>query len=556
MDRSQKIIGAVSVFLYTSITIIPIFFALDRLILVSGFDPIHWIQALDKNYVSQNTVGFTFVQSFFSTILTIMLGFPIAWVLGRYSWPFKSFLRSILTLPFVIPAIIAAMGFLTITGPYGLDIRTNESTWWFTLILSHAWFNIALIIRFCEPVLSTLNPNLEEQLLLLPNGVTFYSRLKTLWIPILTPAIAAASCMTFVFSFTSFALVKWITVRDKTLESTMAEVSSSAGIQGYMESSSDIVLGASLIQFLVLLTSLWLMSVLQRNSRSKWQQANEKVAQSKNFKGWFILVPALFFVILPLISVIIGSLRVRDVNENSSSFKWSTEGWSEAFQGSYSFPPLSEALFNSLIYSCGTLIIAVPLGYALASTIHNLEEKNISLSKILEMYTMLPFALSAAMIGLGVMLGIIKLNPSAAYDFRFLPALAHIIITVPFVVRIILPALRSFDLSYDDNAKVLGINSFHRFLKIKLPLMRGSILVATVFTLAMSLGEFGASFIVARNSEWVTIPLLIDSLRGKPMKDPLTVPASNAVATVLMVITMILFLIVERFRNKNDRGMF
>ncbi|MDC0243243.1 iron ABC transporter permease [Marine Group III euryarchaeote] len=556
MDRSQKIIGAVSVFLYTSITIIPIFFALDRLILVSGFDPIHWVQALDKNYVSQNTVGFTFVQSFFSTILTIMLGFPIAWVLGRYSWPFKSFLRSILTLPFVIPAIIAAMGFLTITGPYGLDIRTNESTWWFTLILSHAWFNIALIIRFCEPVLSTLNPNLEEQLLLLPNGVTFYSRLKTLWIPILTPAIAAASCMTFVFSFTSFALVKWITVRDKTLESTMAEVSSSAGIQGYMESSSDIVLGASLIQFLVLLTSLWLMSVLQRNSRSKWQQANEKVAQSKNFKGWFILVPALFFVILPLISVIIGSLRVRDVNENSSSFKWSTEGWSEAFQGSYSFPPLSEALFNSLIYSCGTLIIAVPLGYALASTIHNLEEKNISLSKILEMYTMLPFALSAAMIGLGVMLGIIKLNPSAAYDFRFLPALAHIIITVPFVVRIILPALRSFDLSYDDNAKVLGINSFHRFLKIKLPLMRGSILVATVFTLAMSLGEFGASFIVARNSEWVTIPLLIDSLRGKPMKDPLTVPASNAVATVLMVITMILFLIVERFRNKNDRGMF
>tara|TARA_X000001036_G_scaffold438797_1_gene487644 strand:- start:754 stop:2424 length:1671 start_codon:yes stop_codon:yes gene_type:complete len=556
VDRSQKIIGAVSVFLYTSITIIPIFFALDRLILVSGFDPIHWVQALDKNYVSQNTVGFTFVQSFFSTILTIMLGFPIAWVLGRYSWPFKSFLRSILTLPFVIPAIIAAMGFLTITGPYGLDIRTNESTWWFTLILSHAWFNIALIIRFCEPVLSTLNPNLEEQLLLLPNGVTFYSRLKTLWIPILTPAIAAASCMTFVFSFTSFALVKWITVRDKTLESTMAEVSSSAGIQGYMESSSDIVLGASLIQFLVLLTSLWLMSVLQRNSRSKWQQANEKVAQSKNFKGWFILVPALFFVILPLISVIIGSLRVRDVNENSSSFKWSTEGWSEAFQGSYSFPPLSEALFNSLIYSCGTLIIAVPLGYALASTIHNLEEKNISLSKILEMYTMLPFALSAAMIGLGVMLGIIKLNPSAAYDFRFLPALAHIIITVPFVVRIILPALRSFDLSYDDNAKVLGINSFHRFLKIKLPLMRGSILVATVFTLAMSLGEFGASFIVARNSEWVTIPLLIDSLRGKPMKDPLTVPASNAVATVLMVITMILFLIVERFRNKNDRGMF
>ena len=100
------------------------------------------------------------------------------------------------------------------------------------------------------------------------------------------------------------------------------------------------------------------------------------------------------------------------------------------------------------------------------------------------------------------------------------------------------------------------MSKLNRFLKIKLPLMKGSILVATVFTLAMSLGEFGASFIVARNSEWTTLPLLIDSLRGKPMKDPFTVPASNAVATVLMIITMILFLVIESFRNQKDRGMF
>ena len=146
MNNLQKIFGAIAVVLYTIITIVPIVFALDRLILVSGFDPILWVQSLDKNYVSRGTIGFTFIQSFFSTILTILIGFPIAWVLGRYCWPFKAFLRSILTLPFVIPAIIAAMGILTITGPHGLDIRTEESTWWWTLILSHAWFNIALIL--------------------------------------------------------------------------------------------------------------------------------------------------------------------------------------------------------------------------------------------------------------------------------------------------------------------------------------------------------------------------------------------------------------------------
>ena len=72
----------------------------------------------------------------------------------------------------------------------------------------------------------------------------------------------------------------------------------------------------------------------------------------------------------------------------------------------------------------------------------------------------------------------------------------------------------------------------------------------------MSLGEFGASFIVARNSDWTTLPILIDSWRAKPMKDPFTAPASNAVATVLMLITMVLFIFAERFRTNRDGGMF
>ena len=173
-------------------------------------------KSLSENYISQNVLEFTLVQAVSSTLLTIIISLPIAWSLGRHRWPFESLIRTVLTLPFVIPSIIAAMGILTIVGPYGLDIRTNENTWWWTLIISHAWFNMALIIRFCEPLLSKLDPALEEQLRLLPHGRTRASRLKNLWVPLLLPSVVAAACMTFVFSFTSFALVRWITVRDNT----------------------------------------------------------------------------------------------------------------------------------------------------------------------------------------------------------------------------------------------------------------------------------------------------------------------------------------------------
>ena len=552
----RRLASAFAVLLYSMLILVPICLATQRLILVTGTNPYDWTKSLSENYISQNVLEFTLLQSVSSTILTLIISIPIAWTLGRHRWPFESLIRTVLTLPFVIPSIIAAMGILTLVGSHGLDLRTNEGTWWWTLIISHAWFNMALIIRFCEPLLSKLDPDLEEQLRLLPHGRTRASRIKNLWAPLLLPSIVAAACMTFVFSFTSFALVRWITVRDNTLESMMAEVSSSAGIQGYMEPTSDIVMGASLIQFTILLASLWLTSVIQRDRKAILPQARPEHVRKPNSRGWLVILPALIFAVLPLISVVIGSFRIRDLGESGGGFRWGTDGWNQAYHGSFSFAPMSEAILNSLGYAAITILVALPLGYALASTINDLEKRNPNLARLLDVFTMLPFALSAAMVGLGVLLGIIKLDVSSAYQFWALPSLAHIMLTTPFVVRIMLPAIRSLDNSYDENARVLGMDEFSRFIKIKIPLLKGSIIISSIFVIAMSLGEFGASFIVAKNSDWTTMPLLIDAWRAKPMKDPLSAPASNAVATVLMVITMGLFMFAERFRNNRDGGMF
>ena len=552
----RRLASAFAVLLYSMLILVPICLATQRLILVTGTNPYDWTKSLSENYISQNVLEFTLLQSVSSTILTLIISIPIAWTLGRHRWPFESLIRTVLTLPFVIPSIIAAMGILTLVGSHGLDLRTNEGTWWWTLIISHAWFNMALIIRFCEPLLSKLDPDLEEQLRLLPHGRTRASRIKNLWAPLLLPSIVAAACMTFVFSFTSFALVRWITVRDNTLESMMAEVSSSAGIQGYMEPTSDIVMGASLIQFTILLASLWLTSVIQRDKKAILPQARPEHVRKPNSRGWLVILPALIFAVLPLISVVIGSFRIRDLGESGGGFRWGTDGWNQAYHGSFSFAPMSEAILNSLGYAAITILVALPLGYALASTINDLEKRRPNLARLLDVFTMLPFALSAAMVGLGVLLGIIKLDVSSAYQFWALPSLAHIMLTTPFVVRIMLPALRSLDNSYDENARVLGMDEFSRFIKIKIPLLKGSIIISSIFVTAMSLGEFGASFIVAKNSDWTTMPLLIDAWRAKPMKDPLSAPASNAVATVLMVITMGLFMFAERFRNNRDGGMF
>ena len=542
--------------LYTMIVLGPLILAFDRLIWVAGFNPSSWFDSLNENYISQGVLTFTITQAIFSTIFTLVIGIPIAWQLGRYSWKFEPLIKAILTMPFVMPSIIVAMGFLQIVGNNGLDIRNDSSTWLITLIIAHAWFNVALVIRFCEPVLSNLSPNYLEQIKLLPGGETSLKRFRNLWVPIMAPSVIAAACMTFIFSFTSFALVKWITVGDKTLESMMADIGSSAGISNYMINHNEIILGAAIIQFCVLGTLLWLVAAIQQKRQKRFIQASDDIVKERNNRGWMVIGPAIFFALIPLIIVTISSFRIRKSDRYGTTYDWNFSAWEYAFSNNYSLASANEAFMNSLGYAALTLCVAVPIGYMLASTISNIEIKKPLLGKLLDVLVMIPFAVSSVMIGLGVMLGMIKIDARFFYSLWFTPIIAHVMITTPFVVRILLSGQRSISAKFDECGRVLGLSDIERFVKIKLPMMKNSIFIAGIFTIAMSLGEFGASWVVTRNSDWITLPILIDTLRGVPFDKTLTVPASCAVASILMILTIITFTLAEKYRKKANGGMF
>ena len=357
-EMNVKLSNSCALFAYTLLVIIPLWLALDRLIWVAGANPLDWFSSLERNYVSQGVIQFTFIQAFISTLVTLAIGLPIAWQMGRYKWPFQSLTKAILTMPFVMPSIVAAMGFLHIVGRAGLNIRIDDSTWFATLIIAHAWFNMALVIRFCEPVISTLDPRLEEQMRLLPAGSDKIGRFRHLWAPLLAPSIAAAACMTFVFSFTSFALVRWITLGDNTLESVMAGIGSSAGIKGHMVSRNEIVLGSSMIQFTILLLSLFLMSRLQQKRQTLLPQTSEEVVKQSNPKGWTVIGPAIAFALSPLIAVFWASFRIRNTDSSGTHYTWETSGWEFAFSSSHSMTSAWGALYNSLAAHARSLCAA------------------------------------------------------------------------------------------------------------------------------------------------------------------------------------------------------
>ena len=567
---------SVPVAVYLSMILVPLLFAVDRLVFVTGMNPFQAILHLDEHPLGTDAIIFTFAQAILSALLTLILGLPIAWWLGRYEWKRIGIIRAALTLPFVTPTVVAAMGFLALIkeggllDSMGIDLRHETgligelssmigieySGHIIALLLAHVWFNLALVIRFVEPKISTLPPRYEDAFRMLPAGHSRWNQALYFWWPMLKTSILSAFVFTFIFSFTSFALVRWLAPNMWTLEALMAVEGGAAGIPGYRVDVSQLVLGGATLQGLVLLGALALAGRWQR------QQSNEIELVSEGYLRGYIGTPgkgarlgifaATVFALAPLVLMVFSSIRIRD--RTSDSYRWSFDAWDRAFKGDLTYASVPEALTNSLAYAFGCLVLSCLLGFFVAQTIHALEEQNKTrLAQFVDVLSMLPLALSGVMVGLGVLLGILKIWP-VMFSWYALPILPHAMLTTPFVVRLLLPAMREIDSDYDDAGRILGYSAYQRFVRIKLPLLKPQLVVAAALSMAFSLGEFGASWILLRSGAWDTLPVLVDQVMSRPKYFELVEPIAMAIATVLMCMTFLLFVIAERFRTHQGGG--
>ncbi|MCX6070628.1 MAG: ABC transporter permease subunit, partial [Chloroflexi bacterium] len=123
--------------------------------------------------------------------------------------------------------------------------------------------------------------------------------------------------------------------------------------------------------------------------------------------------------------------------------------------------------------------------------------------------------------------------------------LAHTLVALPFVVRSLTPALRSIRPRLRHAAAVLGANPGQVVTHVDLPLVGRALLVAAAFAFSISLGEFGATALIAR-PEYPTVPVMIYRFLSQP--GALNYGQALALSTILMVVCATAMLGIERLR--------
>jgi len=136
----------------------------------------------------------TVFESIGVTLLNVVMGTMLAWVLVRDRFPGKRLLDLFIDVPFALPTIVAGLVLLTLYGPKSpLGMHANNTRW--AVFLALAFVTLPFVVRTAQPVLESLERDVEEAAASLGAGrLTTFRRVI---LPSLVPAIAAGAALAF-----------------------------------------------------------------------------------------------------------------------------------------------------------------------------------------------------------------------------------------------------------------------------------------------------------------------------------------------------------------------
>jgi len=495
---------------------------------------------------------FTAYQALLSTVASVALGLPGAWILARFEFPGREALRSLTILPFVMPSIMVAIGFVATFGRSGtlntalaaIGLPTVELL--FTLpaiVIAHAFYNAPLVARVTTAAWESVDASAIETARSLGASPTraFYDVV----VPQLLPAIAIGATLTFVFTFASFPIV--LALGGFQLATVEVFIFSRIQNLAYSEAAA-----LAAVETVISLGLTYLYLRYEGRQRGDGQGANPQPRRSVWPAAWAprevgtrAVIVGYGVVVVAVFVVPIASMVIASVTDGSGltldHYRFLLER--QQTGASYQIRPLP-AVWNSLVFGVGTLLVAVPMGVVLAV----LTTRTFRGRAAIDALAMAPLAVSGIVVGLGLLRGLVFGVDVFGTRVRVTGAVAvvaaHAVGAYPFVTRSVAPLLGNLDSRLVESARSLGATRARALVDIELPLVAAGVVAGAAFAFAISIGEFDSTIVLAEGSESYTMPVAVERYLGRRLG-----PAT-AMGCLLLAVTSLSFVVIERFGDR------
>jgi thiamine transport system permease protein len=450
---------------------------------------------------------FTLWQAALSTLLSVGFALPVALALARRAvFPGRIWILRLMALPMGLPTLIGALGLIGIWGRQGvvngllmrLGLDQPVSIYGLSgILIAHVFFNLPLAARLLLAAIERQPP--EYWRLAAELGMRPLSVFRFIEWPAVKSVIPGVASLVFMLCATSFTLVL---VLGGGPAATTLEVAI------YQALSFDFdpprAIGLAGLQIAVTAAILGLLALLPRpadGNAASGRTARRLDGRPLTARLWdaVVIMIAGLFLVLPLGSVLVAGLKADLLKLLAS-------------------PAFLNAAMTSLKISAMAGILTILLSLALiraAGALSGLKRPGIGargLALLIGSSSSLVLLIPPVVLGTGWFL---LLRPFGEVG-RFAPllvAVINVLMALPFVMRVLSPAIESHRARTARLATSLGISGFTRLRRIDLPVLARPLLTALSFAMALSLGDLGAVALFGSN-DLATLPWLIYSRLG------------------------------------------
>ena len=497
----------------------------------------------------RGVLALTFKQAGLSTLFAVILGLPGAYMIGRFKFHGRRLLKSIGTIPFVLPSILVVLGFILVFGNSGLInsllrlVVTDAEGWKIlyslkAIVMAHVFYNFPITLRVVGDAWSSLprNTYLASRSL----GASPIRAFFSVDFPRLAPAILNSAAITFLYCFLSFAIII-VLGGGPQLSTLEVEIFRLTKYRFDLSSAAALAIIETTFTITMILALSWVDSWLRRrNADDSLVVLREPVSIST---GKFIAVSLYLLLILvliltPLFSIVFYSFLVRSTRAGALALSF--DHWRNLLSLDGGILSVSMLSIIRTIFLGSIVAINSTISAALASW-YATRRKG---AWIVNGLMMLPLGVSSVILGLGYLIVIKRIPHTAMMRLAALIG-AHTIIALPFAYRIVLGGMKTISSRVLQAARSSGASAIKSFFTVELPMARRSLITAAVFSLALSAGELSAAIILAPNN-FTTIPMAIYRMIGT-----YNIFAASALGAILICIFFIGFLTLDKIEDRH-----
>lgn len=535
------VVSVVILALYALFMIYPLFMLLRNAVIDSGgqFTLDYFVKFLSKQYYL-GTVLNSFKVSISATILTMVIGMPLAYFYNMYEIKGARFLQIIIILCSMSAPFIGAYSWILLLGRNGLITSFVKDLTGIKLPSIYGFGGILLVLCLqLYPLVflyvSGALKNVDNTLLEASEnmGCTGLKRFFTVIIPLCAPTIIAAMLMVFMRAFADFGTPLFIGEGYRTFP---VEIYNSF----MSETGGDTHFASAVAVIAIIITAV--IFLFQRFVNSKFQFTMNALhpierKKAKGVKGILIHVFCYGVVIVayaPQLYVIYTSFQ-------NTSGKLFVDGYS---LNSYvdAFSKLGNAIPNTFLIGGMALIIIVALSILVAYLV--VRRSNI-VSKFIDTLSMVPYVIPGSVVGIALIMAFSS-GPIVLVGTATIMIVALVIRRNSYTIRSSVATLQQIPMSIEEAAISLGSSKMKAFFKVTMPMMANGIISGALLSWIAIITELSTGILLYNyRTTTLTIQIYTYVSRG-------SYGVAAAMACVLTVMTTISLLVFIKFsKNKN-----